>query len=126
MGGTFVAEEWPEDRRAKGAGYMHTGYYFGFFLAAIANALVGARFGWRAMFLVGGTPALLVGLIRYGVHEPARWQARAREQSHRPTLGTLGTMSAAFLALFSPRYARRTLLNSTYLLVSIVGLWAGV
>src|SRR5207247_1844649 len=68
----------------------------------------------------------LVGLIRYGVHEPARWQARAREQSHRPTLGTLGTMSAAFLALFSPRYARRTLLNSTYLLVSIVGLWAGV
>ena len=23
MGGTFVAEEWPENRRAKGAGYMH-------------------------------------------------------------------------------------------------------
>ena len=37
MGGTFVAEEWPEDRRKTGAGYMHTGYYFGFFLAAIAN-----------------------------------------------------------------------------------------
>src|SRR3954466_16200727 len=32
MGGTFVAEEWPEDRRKMGAGYMHTGYYFGFFL----------------------------------------------------------------------------------------------
>src|SRR5436305_2643112 len=27
MGGTFVAEEWPEDRRSMGAGYMHTGYY---------------------------------------------------------------------------------------------------
>jgi MFS family permease len=27
--------------------------------------------------------------------------------------------------LFSPRYARRTILNSIYLLVSIVGLWAG-
>jgi len=25
MGGTFVAEEWPEDRRKMGAGYMHTG-----------------------------------------------------------------------------------------------------
>ncbi len=37
MGGTFVAEEWPEDRRKQGAGYMHTGYYFGFFLAALAN-----------------------------------------------------------------------------------------
>src|SRR4051794_24206122 len=32
MGGTFVAEEWPEKRRAQGAGYMHTGYYFGIFL----------------------------------------------------------------------------------------------
>ena len=31
MGGTFVAEEWPEDRRKMGAGYLHTGYYFGFF-----------------------------------------------------------------------------------------------
>jgi MFS family permease len=120
MGGTFVAEEWPEDRRAKGAGYMHTGYYFGLFLAAIANALVGARYGWRMMFAVGGTPALLVGLIRYGVREPARWRSRAADQAHRPRMG------AAFLALFSSRYARRTLLNSTYLLVSIIGLWAGV
>src|SRR6188474_457354 len=24
MGGTFVAEEWPEDRRKTGSGYMHT------------------------------------------------------------------------------------------------------
>src|SRR5262245_41259472 len=53
MGGTFVAEEWPEDRRKAGAGYMHTGYYFGFFLAALANYFIGARYGWRAMFLLG-------------------------------------------------------------------------
>jgi hypothetical protein len=31
MGGTFVAEEWPENRRRAGAGYMHTGYWVGFF-----------------------------------------------------------------------------------------------
>ncbi|HMD98320.1 MAG TPA: MFS transporter [Terriglobia bacterium] len=74
MGGTFVAEEWPEDRRRMGAGLMHTGYYFGIFLAAVANYLVGAKYGWRAMFALGGAPALLVGFIRYGVHEPHRWQ----------------------------------------------------
>jgi MFS family permease len=34
-------------------------------------------------------------------------------------------MSRAFLALFSPALRRRTLLNATYLLVSITGLWAG-
>ena len=119
MGGTFVAEEWPEDRRARGAGYMHTGYYFGFFLAAIANTFIGATYGWRMMFAVGGAPALLVGFIRYGVHESSRWRARVADARQRPTL------ASAFLALFSRKYARRTVLNSLYLLVSIVGLWAG-
>jgi MFS family permease len=119
MGGTFVAEEWPEDRRKMGAGYLHTGYYFGFFLAAIANYFIGARYGWRMMFAVGGTPALLVGFIQYGVHESSRWKTRIVEAHRRPTMG------AAFMKLFSPTYARRTLLNSAFLLVSIVGLWAG-
>src|SRR2546425_1649282 len=119
MGGTFVAEEWPEDRRKMGAGYLHTGYYFGFFLAAIANYFIGARYGWRMMFAVGGMPVLLVGFIQYGVHESSRWKTRIVEAHRRPTLG------AAFMKLFSPTYARRTLLNSAFLLVSIVGLWAG-
>src|SRR4051794_40265403 len=118
MGGTFVAEEWPEDRRKTGAGYMHTGYYFGFFLAALANYYVGAKYGWRWMFVVGGAPALLVTFIRYGVRESAAWRERIGD-AHRPA------MSAAFRKIFSPLYARRTVLNSLYLLVSIVGLWAG-
>ncbi|HMD34577.1 MAG TPA: MFS transporter [Vicinamibacterales bacterium] len=117
MGGTFVAEEWPEDRRKMGAGYLHTGYYFGFFLAAIANYFIGAKYGWRWMFAVGGTPALLVTFIQYGVHEPKAW--RRKREIARPT------MMAAFGKLFSSTYARRTWLNSLYLLVSIVGLWAG-
>ncbi len=117
MGGTFVAEEWPEDRRKAGAGYMHTGYYFGFFLAALANYFIGARYGWRWMFAIGGAPALLVTFIRYGVHESKAWEQK--RQVARPT------MRAAFAKLFSATYARRTILNSLYLFVSIVGLWAG-
>jgi MFS family permease len=117
MGGTFVAEEWPEDRRKMGAGYLHTGYYFGFFLAALANYFIGARYGWRWMFAVGGTPALLVTFIQYGVHESTAW--RQKLEAVKPT------MAGAFAKLFSPLYARRTWLNSVYLLVSIVGLWAG-
>src|SRR4030081_3712777 len=117
MGGTFVAEEWPEDRRKMGAGYLHTGYYFGFFLAALANYFIGARYGWRWMFAIGGTPALLVTFIQYGVHESKAWQQKRAVA--RPT------MKAAFARLFESDYARRTWLNSLYLLVSIVGLWAG-
>jgi len=122
MGGTFVAEEWPEERRKMGAGLMHTGYYFGIFLAALANYLIGSRYGWRAMFALGGLPAVLVGFIRHGVHEPTRWQGRVGE-SYRSRRAR--TMRQAFLALFSPEYRRRTTLNSVYLLVSIIGGWAG-
>ena len=118
MGGTFIAEEWPEDRRKAGGGYMHTGYYFGFFLAALANYTVGATYGWRWMFAVGGTPALLITFIRYGVRESETWRRRAESRQHPP-------MVESFQRIFSPLYARRTLLNSLFLLVSIVGLWAG-
>jgi MFS family permease len=118
IGATYVAEEWPEDRRKAGAGYMHTGYYFGFFLAALANYFVGAKYGWRWMFVVGGMPALLVTFIRYGVSESAAWKARVAEQ-HRPA------MSEAFGKIFAPAYARKTILNALFLLVSIIGLWAG-
>jgi MFS family permease len=119
LGGTFIAEELPESRRKMAAGLMHTGYYIGIFLAAIANYFIGTRYGWRAMFVVGGAPALVVGFIRYGVTEPRRWENRIAQ------VGRGWTMQRAFFILFSLEYRRRTLLNSTYLLISIVGLWAG-
>jgi MFS family permease len=119
IGGTFIAEEWPEDRRKMGAGYMHTGYYFGFFLAALANYVIGANFGWRWMFALGGTPALLVGWIQSGVHESAGWKAKFENPAARPR------MRDSFAALFGPRFAKRTITMSLLFMVSIIGLWAG-
>jgi MFS family permease len=113
MAGTYVAEAWPEDRRKMGAGYMHTGYYFGFFLAALANKFVGESYGWRPMFAIGGAPAILIGFILYSVREPERWKASAK------------FVASPFVTIFRPQYIRRTLLNSAYVLISIIGLWAG-
>ncbi|HKV04768.1 MAG TPA: MFS transporter [Candidatus Acidoferrales bacterium] len=113
MGGTFVAEEWPEDRRKMGAGLMHTGYYFGFFLAALANHFVGETHGWRPMFMIGGAPALLIGFILYGVAESSRWKGRATR------------IASPLATLFHREFRGRTLLNSAYVLISIIGLWAG-
>jgi MFS family permease len=113
MGGTFVAEEWPELHRKTGAALMHTGYYFGFLLAALANHFVGERYGWRPMFLLGGAPALLVGFILCGVNESSRWKAHVERVSN------------PFASIFRPEFRRRTLLNSTFVLISIIGLWAG-
>src|SRR5215467_8945140 len=121
MGGTFVAEEWPEERRRAGAGYMHTGYYVGTFLAAILNYGIGTYFGaygWRVMFAVGGLPALLLAWVRHGVTEPVRWKKKADVLSS-------WQVSQPFAALFSKALRHRTILNSLYMLASICGLWAG-
>ncbi len=103
MGGTFVAEEWPEDRRRAGAGYMHTGYYVGVFLAALLNFVIGSKFGWRYMFAVGGLPALLLAWVRHGVTEPACWKQKE---------GVVRTWRIwqPFAALFSSAMRRRTIL----------------
>jgi MFS family permease len=119
IGAALVSEDWPEERRTMGAALMHTGYYIGFFLAGIANIFIGSHYGWRAMFALGGVPALLIGLIRNNVHEPARWENKVQE------LGGKWAMHSAFLKLFSPQYRRRTIVNCLFLIVSLAGLWAG-
>jgi MFS family permease len=118
MGGTFVAEEWPENRRRMGAGFMHTGYYVGFFVAALANYEIGSRFGWRWMFVVGGLPALLLAWVRHGVVEPVAW--KKKENVVRSW-----AVWRPFSALFSSGLRQRTIVNALLMLASICGLWAG-
>ncbi|RQR56111.1 MFS transporter [Burkholderia sp. Bp9125] len=118
LAGTYVAESWPEDRRKMGAGYLQTGYYFGFFIAACLNYTVGAAYGWRAMFLCGLAPALLAVFTVMRVKEPGQW--RRHEVGHaeaRPV--------HPLREIFAPAHLRRTLTSASLVGVAIVGLWAG-
>ncbi|MGH7655574.1 MAG: MFS transporter [Gemmatimonadaceae bacterium] len=115
MAGTYIAESWPEDRREMGAGYLQTGYYFGFFVAAALNYTVGAHYGWRAMFLCGLVPVAISVVTLLKVQEPPRWKAHEAEARRTHPLAEI----------FSPVYRRRTLVNAALLSVAIIGLWAG-
>jgi MFS family permease len=115
MAGTYVAEAWPEDRRKMGAGYLQTGYYFGFFIAAALNFTIGARYGWRAMFLCGLAPVAVAITTLLTVREPERWRSHEREAVRGHPLAEI----------FSRKYFRRTIVNSALLTVAIIGLWAG-
>ena len=120
IGSTFVAEDLPEDRRKMAAGILHTGYYFGFLLASIANYFIGANYGWRWMFFFGGLPALFIAYIRWGVGESKLWHEQfGGEQKKR------NTMKEAFGRLFTPKYKARTVVMSLVYTVSIIGQWAG-
>jgi MFS family permease len=118
MGGTFVAEEWPENRRRMGAGLMHTGYYVGFILASLANLWIGSRYGWRVMFIIAGVPALLLAWVRHGVTEPEAWKNKA-------SVIRSWAVWRPFAVLFSDSLRRRTIVNALLMLASISGLWAG-
>jgi len=115
MAGTYVAEAWPEDRRKMGAGYLQTGYYFGFFAAAALNYTVGARYGWRAMFLCGFVPVIVAALTLRRVREPERWKKHEAEAKRAHPLAEI----------FGPVYRKRTVVNAALLTVAIIGLWAG-
>ncbi len=115
MAGTYVAESWPEDRRKMGAGYLQTGYYAGFFVAAALNYTVGAQFGWRAMFLCGLAPVIVSLFTLLKVSEPKRWVDHGEDAKRASPL----------VEIFNRRYLKRTLVNSALLTIAIIGLWAG-
>src|SRR4030081_1070362 len=103
LAGTYVAEAWPEDRRKMGAGYLQTGYYFGFFVAAVLNYTIGATFGWGAMFLCGLFPVVVSIVTLLGVKEPERWEHKRREVQAAPA-----KKRNPFAVIFSTRYLGRT------------------
>lgn len=112
LAGTYVAKSWPEDRRKMGAGYLQTGYYLGFFIAALLNYTVGATYGWRVMFLCGLFPAVVAVYTALKVKEPQRQLAKTGPR-------------APWWEIFAPAFRRRTLTSSALVGVAIIGLWAG-
>ena len=75
VGASLVMESVSVKRRGFLSGVLQEGYALGFLLAAGAYYLVFPRFGWRAMFFIGGLPALVTLFIRAKVKETAAWKA---------------------------------------------------
>jgi MFS family permease len=116
LAGTYVAEAWPEDRRKMGAGYLQTGYYAGFFIAAALNYTIGATFGWRAMFLVGIVPVIVSIVVLLRVKETEKWQK---------VEASVVKQASSLRSIFSAQYRQRTIVATVLLTVAIIGLWAG-
>jgi MFS transporter, SHS family, lactate transporter len=77
VGASLALESVPAKWRGIFSGLLQEGYAFGYLLAAVAYWLVFPHFGWRAMFFIGGLPALLTLFIRFKVKESEAWAATA-------------------------------------------------
>jgi len=90
-GAVLVAESVPAERRGQAIGWVQSGWAVGYALAAILSTWILPRWGFRALFWVGASPALLAVWIRARVNEPASWQVVKPQQSvaDRPRIAAL-------------------------------------
>jgi MFS transporter, SHS family, lactate transporter len=77
VGASLAMESVPAKWRGILSGLLQEGYALGNLLAAIAFWRIFPHWGWRAMFFIGGLPALLVVFIRAKVKESKAWKAEA-------------------------------------------------
>jgi len=79
VGASLAMEAVPSRWRGILSGVLQEGYALGYLLASCAYFLVLPHFGWRAMFFIGGLPALLAWFIRRNVKESAVWERSRRK-----------------------------------------------
>jgi SHS family lactate transporter-like MFS transporter len=92
IGASLALETVPAKSRGLVSGLLQSGYPCGYFLGAIAYWVVFSvlGLGWRAMFVAGALPALLVVYLRAKVPESPTWVAsRASGTARRGTFESM-------------------------------------
>jgi MFS transporter, SHS family, lactate transporter len=96
VGASLAMESAPKRLRGVLSGILQSGYSMGYLLAAVAARIVLPSLGWRAMFWVGGLPALLALYIRFNVKESEAWK-----QHRVPTMGAVVKTAMSHWKMFS-------------------------
>lgn len=111
VGAALALETLPAKNRGFYSGLLQEGYVLGFLLASLVFRFLFDSIGWRGMFVVGASPALLVFYVRRSVHESPAWSAGAAAGSasigeatsavirNLPTFAFLVVLMACFNAL---------------------------
>jgi MFS family permease len=107
VGASLLSETWPKRWRPWMAAVLQTAVNLGVMLASVAVYFM-SELPYRAVFLVGVIPALLVLWIRKAVPETEEWHEARRAE---------GATTPGFAELF-----RGTLARTTFLVLAVCGL----
>ena len=80
VGAALAFETLPKEGRGAFSGLLQEGYAMGSILASAMFALLFARIGWRGLFMLGATPALLAFYVQSHVPESPAWLAGAKKR----------------------------------------------
>ena len=89
LGASLAMESLPTAARGLFSGILQQGYMFGYLFAALVYGIVFPLFGWRALFVVGALPALLVIYIRARVPESPVWLRQSSTVNFWASLGDI-------------------------------------
>ena len=79
VGASLAMEAVPARWRGILSGVLQEGYAIGYLMASLAYLFVFPILGWRAMFFIGGAPAILAWFIRRKVKESDVWERSRRK-----------------------------------------------
>jgi len=97
VGASLAMEAVPSRWRGLLSGILQEGYAIGYLMASLAYLLVFPLLGWRAMFFIGGAPAVLAWFIRRKVHESEVWEKTRRKDWSSLWSATCSHYQAYFL-----------------------------
>src|SRR5437899_2481547 len=89
LGASLTMESLPADARGLFSGILQQGSMFAYLFAAAVYGIVFPIFGWRALFVVGALPALLVIYIRAKVPESPVWLRQRSTVNFWASLGDI-------------------------------------
>ncbi|MGA8668614.1 MAG: MFS transporter [Terracidiphilus sp.] len=100
VGAALAFETLPKEGRGAFSGILQEGYALGSILASAAFAVLFPLIGWRGLFMVGASPALLVLYVQTRVEESPVWLAGAENRAHRKKAPAVPGQLLKFLPTF--------------------------
>ena len=123
VGAALVFETLPTEGRGTFSGILQEGYAFGSILASAAFGLLFAGFhwhgltapaiGWRGLFILGSSPALLAFYVQARVAESPVWLAAAKKRRSRTAAD--GAARMQLLLHFLPTFLFLVLLMTAFM-----------
>src|SRR3569833_2552702 len=113
VGAALAFETLPTENRNTFSGILQEGYAFGSILASAAFALFFHSIGWRGLFILGASPALLVFYIQARVKESPVWLASEHKRRADPKRESFSHKVSA-LKSFLPTFLFLVLLMTAF------------
>ncbi len=136
IGMTLMSESFRAKWRGMGSSIVSIGWTVGVIMATVLSFFLMPVFGWRSLYLIGITPAILAFYVRYKLPESPIWKERVQMKEASPKVQAAGTFTPASRSkddgkndgfslsqIFKKSYLRYTAVFLVIAIVAEMGYW---